>query len=64
MKTFQDNTFVKVGTAKRIPLRYQGRTGLVVGRTGRGRTIRYLVDFGTRRATPLEVSPNQLTLVS
>ncbi len=58
MKSFSNQDTVQVGHAKRIPLRYQGRMGTVVGREG----TRYLVDFGARRATPLAIAPSQLTL--
>ena len=61
MKRFKIDTFVQVGHSNRIPVRYQGRTGQVVGRTGTGSGLRYLVDFGTRRVTPLAIAPSQLT---
>ena len=62
MKRFSNNDTVQVGRSKRIPLRYQGRLGRVVGRKGSGTGTRYLVDFGARRVMPLPVAPSQLTL--
>ena len=56
-KTFNDGERVQVGFAQNIPTRYQGRTGVVVGLGDRNR---FLVSFGARRATPLEVAPRFL----
>lgn len=61
-KTFRHGDLVFVGTAKSIPVRYQGRSATVVGKQKVGKSYKFLLDFGSRRATPLPVSPTQLTL--
>ena len=62
MKTFRNSDIVKIGRAGNIPLRYQGRTAVVVGRERVGRGFRYLVNCGARRVAPLEVAARFLTL--
>lgn len=61
--TFRLGNTVKVGFDSEIPVRYQGRTATVVGRSRVGRGFRYSVSFGDRRVTPLSLSKTQLTLV-
>lgn len=52
-KAIRTGDRVQVGAVRNVPLRYQGRTGTVVGFGDRNR---FLVDFGARRANPLEVA--------
>lgn len=48
---------VRVGNQKSIPLRYQGRQGVVVGTTQNSRgTKQLLVAFPGRRAEPLAIN--------
>lgn len=61
-KSFRKGDAVTVGFAKSIPVRYQGRTATVVGRTKVGRGFQYNVSFGTRRVAPLTLPATQLTL--
>jgi len=62
MKQFKKNSSVRVGAVQSVPLRYQGRTGTVVGTETVGRGFRYLIDFGGRRANPLPVASRFLTV--
>ena len=60
--TFRVDDAVRIGNNPNIPLRYQGRTGLVVGKTRTGKGFRYQVEpVGGRRATPLVLSATSLT---
>ncbi len=59
---FGEGTTVRVGTNRSIPLRYQGRSGVVVGKatTARG-AKQILVAFPGRRTSPLAVSARFVT---
>jgi ribosomal protein L21E len=52
-----NGTEVRLGKNRSVPIRYQGRTGIVVGKTQSNRGVQQLlVDFPGRRATPLAVN--------
>jgi ribosomal protein L21E len=61
---FEVGTSVRVSNQNSIPVRYQGRSGVVVGSTTNSRgTAQYLVSFGARRATPLPLTQRQFRVV-
>lgn len=61
---FTKGTTVQIAKDAGIPIRYQGRTGVVAGRTKVGRGFRYNVyPVGGRRATPLTLSKTQITVL-
>ena len=62
MKSIKDGTWVRLSKAQGVPVRYQGRSGYVVGKsiTKRG-ALRLLVEMPSRKATPLEVAPRFAT---
>jgi hypothetical protein len=57
VKNIKIGSKVKMGKNRKIPVRYHGRSGWVVGKetTSRGGE-KLLVEFYGRKATPLEVS--------
>ena len=59
--TFHNGDTVRVGTSLRIPMRYRGRTGIVVGKERLNKSTRFFVEL-PQRATPLAVTASQLTL--
>jgi hypothetical protein len=57
MTKIKHGSTVRVGTQRSIPLRYQGRQGVVVGKATNSRgTQQLLVAFPGRRANPLAVN--------
>ena len=57
---FVNGTVVQIAKDAAIALRYQGRTGVVVGRTKAGRGFKYEVTpVGGRRVTPLVLNTAQ-----
>lgn len=61
--TIRKGDFVRVGFDDSIPVRYQGRSALVVKREKAGRGFRYQVEFSNRRVNPLPVPASALTLI-
>ena len=62
--SFKVGTEVRVSNQSNIPVRYQGRSGVVVGRTTSTRgASQYLVSFGSRRATPLPLNTRQFRVI-
>ena len=63
-RNFAVGSAVRIGKQNSIPVRYQGRLGFIVGNTTNTRgTQQYLVDFGSRRATPLPLNTRQFRVV-
>ena len=62
LNTFKIGSEVRLGNQNSIPVRYQGRTGVLVGteRNTAG-TLKFLVSFPGRRAMPLPVNLRQIT---
>lgn len=57
MTKFKNGTAVQLGKNKSVPIRYQGRTGVIVGKTQSKRGAQHLlIDLAPRRATPLAVN--------
>lgn len=62
MARITEGSTVRVGTNRSIPVRYQGRNGVVVGKATSARGAKQLlVAFPGRRATPLAVSARFIT---
>ena len=62
---FAIGTEVRVGRQNSIPVRYQGRSGNIVGTTTNQRgTAQWLVSFGARRAAPLALNQRQFRQAS
>lgn len=62
-KTFKTGDEVWVGTHTTIPLRYENRLAVIVGREKRRGGFAYAVSFAPRRVNPLVISSRHLTLV-
>ena len=59
---FKTGSEVRVGHQNSIPVRYQGRLGILVGTQQNNRgTQQFLVSFPGRRATPLVVNSRQIS---
>lgn len=57
-------TTVQIAHDATIPVRYQGRTGLVVGKTKAGRGFKYEVTpVAGRRVTPLLLNTRQFSVL-
>lgn len=57
MAKIKNGSEVRLGKNRSVPIRYQGRTGFVVGKTQSKRGAQHLlVDLTPRRATPLAVN--------
>ena len=54
---------VIVGKNAPVPIRYRNRTAYVIGEKKIGNRTRLLLDFGPRRANPLDVAPSHVTRV-
>ena len=64
MATIKNGTEVRLGKNKSVPLRYQGRTGTLVGKTQSKRGAQQLlVDLAPRRAAPLAVNAKFVSAV-
>jgi len=62
VKNIKEGSKVKMRKNPAVPVRYQGRSGWVVGKaTTRKGAEKLLVEFYGRKATPLEVSPRFVT---
>ncbi len=62
MARITEGTTVRVGINRSIPLRYQGRNGVVVGKATSTRgAAQFLVAFPGRRTSPLAVSARFVT---
>jgi len=62
MKKIKDGTWVRLSKAQGVPVRYQGRSGVVIGKTKTKRGAnKLLVEMPSRKVMPLEVSPRFAT---
>jgi hypothetical protein len=57
MASIKDGTWVRMSASRGVPIRYQNRSGFVVGKQKSDRGAKQLlVEFPGRRSTPLIVS--------
>ena len=64
MASITKGTAVRVGRGSGIPIRYQRRQGVVVGkRTTPAGFVKFAVGFPGRRAEPLYVAASRLTVL-
>lgn len=62
MASYTEGQTVRVGTSRFIPVRYQGRNGVVVGKATSARGAKQLlIAFPGRRSAPLAVNARFIT---